>query len=65
MITSFASQKLYHTSFGRDLAQPAFVRRPRLPDALGLLYLMPVTREGDYDLLSCMTDEEYEELLDE
>jgi len=58
MITSFAAQKLYETSFGDLLGMPEFVRRPDLPDARGLFYLMPTTREGDIDLIACLTEEE-------
>lgn len=63
MITSFAAQKLYETDFGDGLGMPAFVRRPMLPDAQSLLYLMPTTREGDIDLIAGLSDDEFKGLL--
>jgi len=62
MITSFAAQKLYETGFGEVLGKPEFVRRPDLPDGRGLFYLMPKTREGDIDLIACLTEEELQGL---
>lgn len=62
MITSFVAQKLYSTSFGSLLGMPDFVRRPRLPDGKGLCYMMPITREGDIDIVIGLSDEEYEGL---
>lgn len=62
MITSFTSQKLYQMSFGETLGLPAFVRRPMLPDATSLLYLMPRTREGDIDLVAGFTQDELDGL---
>jgi hypothetical protein len=62
MITSFAGQQLYSTSFGDLLGMPDFVRRPRLPDGKGLCYLLPKTRDGDIDIVIGLSDEEYEGL---
>ncbi|OBT64302.1 hypothetical protein VE03_06777 [Pseudogymnoascus sp. 23342-1-I1] len=62
MLTSWVSQKLYDTDFGDALGKPDFVRRPKLPDAASLVYLMPLTREGDVDLIVSLSDQDYEAL---
>ena len=62
MITSFAAQRLYSTSFGDLLGMPDFIRRPRLPDGKGLCYMLPKTRDGDVDIVIGLSDEEYEGL---
>lgn len=62
MLSSWASQKLYDASFGDILGKPDFVRRPKLPDALSLGYLMPLTREGDVDLIISLSDQDFEAL---
>jgi hypothetical protein len=62
MITSFVAQKLYETEFGA-LGKPDFIRRPKLPDARGLCYMMPLTREGDVDICVSLEDEEFEALM--
>jgi trichothecene 3-O-acetyltransferase len=62
MLTSWVAQKLYDASFGDILGKPDFVRRPKLPDALSLGYLMPLTREGDVDVIISLSDEDFEAL---
>lgn len=62
MITSFAAQRLYSTSFGDVLGMPDFIRRPRLPDGKGLCYMLPKTRDGDIDIVIGFSDEECEGL---
>jgi hypothetical protein len=61
LFTSFAAQQLYRESFG-TLGMPDFVRRPRLPDGMGVCYLMPMTREGDIDFVIGLSNEEFEGL---
>lgn len=39
---------------------PDFVRRPRVPDGKGLCYMLPVTREGDVDIVIGLLDKEYD-----
>jgi hypothetical protein len=48
-----------HTTLTLD---KTFIRRPQLPDAPGLFYLMPATREGDVDLIACLPEQEAEGL---
>lgn len=62
MITSWVAQKLYHISFGDILKQPGFVRRPKLPDAPSLCYLMPLSRDGDIDIIISLPDRDFEAL---
>lgn len=62
MITSWVAQKIYEASFGDILGKPDFVRRPKLPDAPSLAYLMPLTREGDIDLIVSLSDQDFENL---
>lgn len=59
MLTSFVPQRLYETSFGDILGKPDFVRRPKLPDAVSLGYLMPRRREGDIDLIISLADQRF------
>lgn len=61
LLTSFVSQKLYHEGFG-SLGQPVFIRRPRRPNAPGLMYMMPATREGHVDLVACLKEKDFEGL---
>jgi hypothetical protein len=63
MLTSWVSQKLYDASFGDILGKPDFVRRPKLPDAPSLSYLMPMTREGDVDYIVSLSNQDFEALL--
>lgn len=63
MITSFVAQGLYGADFGEALGLPVCVRRPQLPDARGLFYLMPLTREGDVDLVAGLSKEEFKGLM--
>ena len=58
MPSSWADLGLYTQSFGPDLGVPGFVRRPILAEVLGLTYLMPRTREGDWDLCTSLTEED-------
>lgn len=62
MLTSWVSQKLYDSDFGDALGKPDFVRRPKLPDALSLAYMMPLTRDGDVDLIISLSNRDYEAL---
>ncbi|KFX98989.1 hypothetical protein V495_07598 [Pseudogymnoascus sp. VKM F-4514 (FW-929)] len=62
MLSSWVSQKLYDTDFGDSLGKPDFVRRPKLPDAPSLAYMMPLTRDGDIDLVISLSDQDYEAL---
>jgi trichothecene 3-O-acetyltransferase len=62
VVTSWVAQKLYGTSFGDILGKPDFVRRPKLPDAPSLWYLMPLTREGDIDAIASIPNQEFEAL---
>ncbi|OBT73287.1 hypothetical protein VF21_08447 [Pseudogymnoascus sp. 05NY08] len=62
MLTSWVSQKLYDTNFGDALGKPDFIRRPKLPDALSLAYMMPLTRDGDVDLIISLSDQDHEAL---
>jgi hypothetical protein len=62
MITSWVAQKLYHLSFGDILKQPGFVRRPKLPDAQSLCYLMPLSKEGDIYIIISLPDRDFEAL---
>jgi hypothetical protein len=62
MVSSWAAQKLYDASFGDILGKPDFVRRPKLPDSPSLGYLMPLTREGDIDLIISLSDQDFEAL---
>jgi hypothetical protein len=62
MVTSWVAQKIYEASFGDILGKPDFVRRPNLPDAQSLAYLMPLTREGDIDLTVSLSDQDFENL---
>lgn len=62
MLSSWVSHKLYDTDFGQALGEPDFVRRPKLPDALSLAYMMPLTRDGDVDLIISLSDQDYEAL---
>ncbi|KFY42219.1 hypothetical protein V494_02518 [Pseudogymnoascus sp. VKM F-4513 (FW-928)] len=62
MVTSWVAQKLYHAAFGDALGKPDFVRRPKLPDALSLAYMMPLTRDGDVDLVISLSDQDFEAL---
>ncbi|KFY98591.1 hypothetical protein V498_01381 [Pseudogymnoascus sp. VKM F-4517 (FW-2822)] len=62
MLTSWVSQKLYDSDFGDALGKADFVRRPKLPDALSLAYMMPLTRDGDVDLIISLSDRDYEAL---
>ena len=62
MITSWVAQKLYEAKFGDILGKPDFVRRPQLPDAQSLSYLMPLTREGDIDLIVSLSDQDFQAL---
>jgi hypothetical protein len=63
MITSFTAQKLYETSFGEVLGLPEIIRRPMLPDATGLFYLMPMSRKGDIDLIAGVTEDDFKEIM--
>ena len=57
MPSSWADLGLYSINFG-GLGLPGFVRRPRLSEIMSLAYLMPRTREGDWDLaISLMTED--------
>jgi hypothetical protein len=62
MLTSWVAQKLYDASFGDILGKPDFVMRPKLPDAPSLCYLMPLTREGDIDVIVSLSDQDFEAL---
>lgn len=63
MITSFTAQKLYETSFGEALGLPEIIRRPMLPDATGLFYLMPTSRKGDIDLIAGFSENDFKEIM--
>jgi hypothetical protein len=60
MITSFAGLGLYDADFGELLGKPDFVRRPTLPAGTAPCYIMPVTREGDIDIIFVISQEEFE-----
>lgn len=63
MITSFTAQNLYKTSFGEVLGFPEFIRRPMLPDATSVFYLMPTTKNGDIDLIAAFSEDEFKAIM--
>jgi trichothecene 3-O-acetyltransferase len=62
VVSSWAKLALSRSSFGDLLGMPGFVRRPDFPPA-PVTYVMPLTRDGDVDLVVCATPEEHAALM--
>ena len=58
MPSSWADLGLYAVDFGLGLGLPDFVRRPKLAEIMSLAYLMPRTREGDWDLCISLMEQD-------
>jgi len=60
--TRIPSQEL---DFGLGLGLPEAVRRPRFAPVQGLMYLMPMKRDGGVDAAICLSDQDLEALRKE
>ena len=57
MLSSWAGLGLSESNFG-ELGDPLFVRRPLLDVLPGLVYILPRTRDGDWEMLLCFSKDE-------
>ncbi len=51
---------LVHYAYLRILQE--FIRRPNVADGISIYYMMPATREGDIDLITGLSEEEFDSL---
>ena len=63
--SSWAKLNCYSLDFDLGLGFPEAVRRPKFAGFEGLMYLMPMEREGGIDAAICLSDEDLERLRDD
>lgn len=60
--SSWGKARLYDLNFGLGLGKPEAVRRPRFEPVESLMYIMPVSPDGEVVVAMCLRDEDLEAL---
>ena len=58
-VSSWAQMKIENFDLGEPLGTPDFVRRPRLSEVPDLAYIMPRTKDGDMDLATSLSRDDF------